>query len=237
MTPRKATTDAASDNGTSSAVFDAPHPGVHSPPGRRRGEWSQATNKWLVVTIAVVVGAAIYSAGAASPVGDVDRWRSASGRDGMFTVDVPVGWHVIEAVDRTGTSIMVIERSQWVRAFVAVYPQLAGVASDSGRQEQALSQAHRVSTRIWTRYFGSISSGPSARTTVGGRPAIWSRMQFDDDGSNYSGLKMTGMRMTLTHGRAGVLLAAVAPDASWDEFEPIALHIANSIRIRGRVSQ
>ena len=236
MTLRRATTSDGNGNGASSAVFDAPHPGVHSPPGRRRGEWSRATNKWIVITLATVVGIAIYSAGAASPVGQVDTWRITSGRGGMFTVEAPAGWHVIEAVDRSGAYIMVIERSQWVRAYVAVYPELAA-AMQSGQASQTLRHTHLISERIWAEYFGSIRSGPLARTAINGRPAVWSRLQFTDDGRNYSGLEMTGMRMTLTYGQEGVLLAAVAPDDSWDEFEPIALRILKSIRIGQCISQ
>ncbi len=238
MTPRRTTTG----NGALGAVFDAPHPGVHSPPGRRRGEWSRVTNRLIVFALAVVVGIAIYSAGRASPVGRADSWRVTSGMGGMFTVEAPVGWHVVEAIDRSGAYIMVIDRSQWVRVYVAVYPQLAvetqtwGQASGGG-QTQTLLQVHLISERIWTEYFGSISSGPPVRTIINGRPAVWSRMQFVDDGRNYSGLGMTGMRMTLTHGQVGVLLAAVAPDDSWDEFEPIALRILKSIRLNQGVSR
>ena len=62
MTLRRAKTGNGTGNGASGAVFDAPHPGVHSPPGRRRGEWSRVTNGLIVFALAVVVGIAIYSA-------------------------------------------------------------------------------------------------------------------------------------------------------------------------------
>lgn len=231
MTPRRVTTGDRNGNGASSAVFDAPHPGVHSPPGRRRGEWSRLTNGLIVFALAVVVAVAIYSAAVASPVGRTDAWRIVSGRDGMFTVQAPVGWAVIEGVDQSEAYVMVIARSQWVRVYV-VYPE----QGDSGGP-QVLAQAHRISLRKWTEYFGSINNGPPARTVVGGRPAVWSRLQFTDDGRNYSGLGMTGMRMTLRCGQAWVFLAAVAPDDCWDEFEPVALRIIKSIRIGDYVSQ
>lgn len=240
MVPRRATTGDGSSNGAPGAVFDAPHPGVHSPPGRRRGEWSHVTNSLIVFALAVLVAIAIYSAAVASSVGRADSWRLTSARDGMFTIEVPAGWHVFEAVDQSGAYIMIVERSQWVRAYVAVYPKLAAAVQTWGEGDagtQALPQAHRISDRIWTDYFGAISNSPPARTVVGGRHAVWSRMHFTDDGRNYSGLGMTGIRMTLTYGQAGVLLAAVAPDDSWDEFEPVALRIVQSIRIGERVSQ
>jgi hypothetical protein len=212
-------------------------------PGRR-GEWSRVTNGLIVFALAAVVGIAIYSGGVASPVGRADSWRVASGLNGMFTVQAPVGWHVIEAAvgGSDGAYIMVIERSQWVRAYVAVYPELVADTqtwgqTSGGGQTQTLLQVHLISERIWTEYFGSINSGPPVRTIINGRPAVWSRMQFVDDGRNYSGLGMTGMRMTLTHGQVGVLLAAVAPDDSWDEFEPIALRILKSIRLNQGVGR
>jgi hypothetical protein len=149
---------------------------------------------------------------------------------GMFTVEAPVGWHVIEAAvgGSDGAYIMVIERSQWVRAYVAVYPELVADTqtwgqTSGGGQTQTLLQVHLISERIWTEYFGSINSGPPVRTIINGRPAVWSRMQFVDDGRNYSGLGMTGMR--------------IAPDDSWDEFEPIALRILKSIRLNQGVGR
>ncbi len=224
------------------AAFEPPHPGVAHPRGRVRGEWSKLTDGLIIGVLGLLVFIALFSAAASSPVGKVRRWRTVEGLEGQFTIEVPAGWRIDQAGNASDAYIMLISRSRWVRTYVVIYQDLAASAavwstSQSCEDPRTLTILHQRTHTTWSDYFGQFQSGRPAPTRVGNKQAIWSRLHFTDGAENYAGREMRGIRTTMAHGKAGVLIATVSPAENWSEFEPIAMQITKSIRFRAPVSQ
>lgn len=227
-------TNHGSERGAGAPAFEPPHPGVHHPRGRVRGAWSPIADLIIVACIGVLVFTAIYAAVTSPQVGPVHSWRTVRGPQGTFSVRAPVGWHVSQHTGDDDGYALVIRRSRWVHAFIEVYPDLAEEVAAWGRSagrapDDTLSYVHVLTGRMLAKQFPGVTEGPPAHTELGGRPAIWSRLEFATEDGIYAGEKMCGMRATLAQGRSGVLMAALAPAESWPDFEPIALEIFRSI--------
>ena len=221
-------------NGTSGAeqvtAFEAPHPGVRRGRRQRRGAWSPLTNGIIIACLAGIVFCALYAAATSSQVGPVHSWHTVQGPGDMFTIQVPAGWQTSYPADSSNALNLVIRRSRWVYAFIEVYPDLAGQVSmwGGGASYDVLAYMHRLTGKILQRQLPEVYEGRAVPTVLGGRAAIWSQIQFNDK-FNSRGEQMTGIRVTLADGAAGVLLVAVAPTESWPEFEPVALQMFRSI--------
>lgn len=230
--------DRGSDQaGAGALVFEPPHPGVYGRRGRARGTWSPVTDAILLASLALLVFCAFYAAATSPQVGPVRSWRVVSGPRDIFSIEAPIGWQVIRHSEPGTGDALIIRRSRWVHVFIEVYPELGEEVARWGMSAGSLpadllAYMHLLTGKMLVRQFPGVSEGRSAPTQLGGVPAIWSRLELNEQGGIYAGVHMTGIRATLAYGPAGLVLVAIAPTESWDEFEPIALHVFRSIRFR-----
>ncbi|HUS80685.1 MAG TPA: hypothetical protein VM283_05405 [Armatimonadota bacterium] len=196
----------------------------------------------MIAVVSIVVVAAIWSGATASPVGPVRSWRTVQSPDGTFTMRVPIGWQVTQRCEPSAACQMMIARSRWVHIYVDIRPRLAQSAgvrnpADADDTYQLLAALHDRARRDWSANFGEITEGRTSSTRLGGAPAMWSRIEFTDTEGTYKGETMVGLRATVVGGNASVLMAALAPERYWGDFEPVALDIFRSIRFAGRQPQ
>lgn len=209
------------------------HPGVRHPRVRREGGWSALTNGLIGAFAGLLVLVALWSAWSASPVGEVEGWATWAPRGTPVRLRYPEGWRMGEFGEGELTYAFFV-RSAWVRIHVIAGPQIARAAyipgTGSGDLYTSLEQMHQQSREYWQELFGEMREGRVARTVLGGRPAVWSEFHYASGLLEARDEPMTGYRATVLGAGTGVLVAAVAPERSWREFQPIALDVLRSIR-------
>lgn len=211
------------------------HPGVRHPRARRDGGWSALTNALIGAFAALLVLVALWSAWSGSPVGEVEGWATWAPRGTSVSLRYPEGWRTGQ-FGEDGLTYAFFVRSTWVRIHVITGPQIARAAyipgSGSGDVYPALEQMHTQSRDYWQGLFGRMREGRVARTVLGGWPAVWSEFHYASGLLEARDEPMTGYRATVLGAGTGVLIAAVAPERSWREFQPIALDVLRSIRLQ-----
>lgn len=70
-----------------------------------------------------------------------------------------------------------------------------------------------------------------ARTVLGGRYAVWSEFRYERGLLERRDEPMAGYRATIAGPGTCVLIAAVAPERAWREFQPIAREVIRSVRL------
>jgi len=212
--------------------FEAPHPGVRHPRSRRRGQWSALSNGLIAGCFGLLVFLAFWSAATESPLGPVERWATYRHSQGVFTIEYPAGWSAMTRGDERHGQTRIWRTEQisltvWNEPFrLPAYPMATGTSV----QYQWLRDIHREAARQFANMglFGDYQAGRAGDTTLGGRPAVWSRLDLRSDSDQLRGYQVTSLA-----GEILLLMVATAPADSWDDFEPIALHMLRSLRFGG----
>ncbi len=205
-------------------AMDATHPGVRHPRARRAGQWPATVNALVVACFSLLTLAALWSAASESPVGDADRWTIWSADSPRFWIEHPAGWRVVRR-EWQGELQVAIIRSRWLRVHVSISRLWPGgsITWDDVRF------VHRETRWRSEVEAGSITEGRPELTTIGGRPAAWSR--FTARGSHIvHGEPLQGYRATIIGDGWAAIVTAVAPAEHFDDFRPLALRIIRSIR-------
>ncbi len=211
------------------------HPGVRHPRNRRENEWSSLTNALIGAFAGLLVLVALWSAWSASPVGKVEGWATWSPSSLPVSLRYPRGWRIGEFAE-DGLTYAFFVRSTWVRIHVIAGPPIAQAVSRPGLRDpdaySALEWMHARSRAFWGELFGEMREGRVTRTFLGGRPAVWSEFHYAGGMLEARAEPMTGYRATVLGAGTGVLIAVVAPERSWREFQPIALDVLRSVRFK-----
>ena len=208
--------------------FEAPHPGVRDPRSRRRGEWSPFTNGLITGCLGLLVFLSFWTAATESPLGRVGSWATHGDTAGRFSIEYPAGWTTATQTEG-GVAATHIGPSR--RIYVEI------VSQPTSSEQRALIGTGSVAYTVLQRWhhsdetylrlrFPDYQPGAPGRTALGGRPAVWSRFTAGQGPPD----ELTGYHTTLLSRDRILLIIAVAPSGSWEEFEPIALHMLQSLR-------
>jgi len=207
--------------------FDTPHPGVRDPRSRRRGEWSSLTNGLITGCLGLLVFLSFWTAATESPLGPVQSWETHRDAAGRFSIEHPSGWAVRTHED-DDISATHIGRSQSIYLEIVSQPTTSqqAVLIGAGSVVYTVLKTWHESEEVFLRLrFADYRPGRPERTALGGRPAVRSRFT----GGRGSG-ELTGYHTTLLSRDRVLLIIAVAPSESWEDFRPIALRMLRSLR-------